>query len=211
MPRQTKVAVLLIQGDFEVHKSGCQDIKRSMSKAGNYFTEPVTPGVTTEYDMVLSLWADQIDEAVGPAPDYHYQTEAQAVETSFRHAVKFHGCLKGLVLPFALPDEPKPEPRRKAAPRRDVKAVTERAKRDEPKPKPAPAANGNGKLTREQKQQLADAVVAAAAKLLVNVSTRPDGDPEVVGQTIAQWLHHLPVNRDNWPAELPKPQRSDWA
>jgi hypothetical protein len=85
--------------------------------------------------------------------------------------------------------------------------------KSEPKPEPASEKSANRSVKREAKQDLATRVALAIAPILKEL----DGTivlegmtREEAGQNLANWIHHLPVRRQDWPAELPKPDRSNW-
>jgi hypothetical protein len=67
--------------------------------------------------------------------------------------------------------------------------------------KPAKVQTPKGPSKNELKRQLADRVVAAIGAIEMT---------EDEAKTVSQWIHHLPVNRENWPASLPTPDRSNW-
>ena len=238
----TKVAVLLVQGDFEVHRADCSDLKKSMAQANNYFTHEVAPG-DTEYDVIASLWDDQIEESVGEGN--HYATEEDAIHASYQYATKFHPCVSEIISPMpalTIKIQPSPPKRTRRTTKRSPKpgvtntvpakkpltkvqarkmASDAAARNSEQAKKPSergatpatPAANG--KLTREQKRQLAHAIVTAADCVMDQL----DGvglkgvDQDEAARTVTQWLHHLPVDH-GWFVQtmkyLPKPDRSDW-
>jgi hypothetical protein len=230
------LAVLLVDGDFELHKPGCRNIKQSMARAGNYFTIKIGAGYVpaTEYDIIADLWSDQIAECTGKGG--HYPTEYEAIYASFQHATKFHSCCAKYIgkLPAYKAPVPNGTPgpadlagvggksrqRQTAAQKRQAKNMADAKAKPKPKPKakpkptvkPVPAATQNGaaRLTRGQKTELATAVVRAAAEVLGDSVVMAGLGKDEAAKVVSHWLHHLPADRAAWPQSLPRPDRSDW-
>ncbi len=195
------LTVFLINGDFEVHTAGCRDIARTVKsgRVGNRFNIKVgDAGLDpTEYAVIADLWSDIISENVPET----YSTEAKAV-ASYADNTKFYDCVKVL--------EPLGKPKAKTGqklgtgPKAAVSQPMGSGNRETPKPSVKQAA----------KRDLATAVVMAAAAVAKDPGAYgldlADISQDEAAKMVAQWLHHLPVNRDNWPAALPKPDRSDW-
>jgi hypothetical protein len=201
-----------------VHKAGCADIKKAIATAtSHYLTD-----TESQKDAALDFWSDFIAE--------ESMTETQAIEQT-----GFAPCTKGLpVVPNGTPGpealgklfpigtgsktrkrQPKPASATKGTvtniKARRTRKATPKPTGSQPKPTPAPAPKPT-KLSREQKTQLATVIVTAAASVMDQL----DGvglkgvSQEDAAKCVAQWLHHLPVDRARWPKELPKPDRSDW-
>lgn len=79
---------------------------------------------------------------------------------------------------------------------------------------PSKAAK-SGSAKRDAKRELATGAILALAAYFADLA---DDSPALAGlsraeagQTMANWVHHLPANRETWAAsELPTPDRSDW-
>lgn len=74
-------------------------------------------------------------------------------------------------------------------------------------------SNARQATRRTAKQDLATRVAIALGALLSDLegSAALEGMTlEEAGQTLANWIHHLPVDRSAWPASLPRPDRSNW-
>jgi hypothetical protein len=112
--------------------------------------------------------------------------------------------------PKAAPKAAKPTPAKPATPkatpeREPLGAASMRAT--------AAKANGNGDakaIKRAAKQEIARRAVQAVADAMA-------GEDASTKQDAANWIHHLPTGNVNgagsarwWPANLPRPDRSDW-
>jgi hypothetical protein len=116
--------------------------------------------------------------------------------------------------------KPKATPR-KAAPKATAKAAPAKAAPKAPKaePKAAPAEPkvdqraAKQELVRIALQAMADAVGRANGLKKTAYLAAFDGDEAL--QIVSQMTHHFPTGRNDdgnrwWPANLPKPDRSDW-
>jgi hypothetical protein len=209
---ELRLLTALLLNDFEVHAIGCADIKRTVAKGKvqNQFNFRAAD----EHDAVYELYSDQIDESVGD----QYPDEEAAI-TGFAAGIKFHPCCRLQWNGSAVKAKPvSPSRQRQTAAQRkqaaNMKAAKSAADRDVKaavlRQRAKDKATTAVKLTREQKQKLANAVVKAASEVLGDTMVVNGMSPELAGQTVAQWLHHLPVDRALWPETLPKPDRSDW-
>jgi hypothetical protein len=216
-----KLTALLLN-DFEVHAMGCADIKKTVAKGKvqNRFNFRAV----NEHDAVYELYSDQIDESVGDGEGFMYATEEEAI-TAYAGSIRFFPCCK-----LEWGGTPvKAKSTAKSTADRDVKAAVlrQRKAKDDAKTQSAKltkgeydvdakyVANGNGKLTREQKQQLAHAILTAADCVMDQLDGvgLKDVSQDVAAKTVAQWLHHLPVDHEWYVTSmkyLPKPDRSDW-
>lgn len=161
-PKSFDYVFVLRHGDsnFEVHKPGCADIKKTQTD----YAQPAAGTATSYAEMVRDLWSDQIAEH--EAPDAEKDTDEWVLK-HFDVDIDVKPCLR-------IPGAPKATP---------AKAVAEK---------------------RNAKRELATDLIEAVGKFAATLS-----DDEK--KTIAQWLHHLPADRERWVASgLPKPDRSDW-
>ena len=166
--KPVKLTVLLVDGDFEVHKAGCQQTRAPRTGLPRWGNKFAWQG-TDEREIVLGLWDGQIAES-------DYANDADKAYDVYSSAVLFQDCV-------SLPG----------------------AKTSKPKPKPA-----STKMTREQKTELATAVVRAAAEVLGDSVVMNGLSKDEAAKAVSHWLHHLPADRAAWPQILPKPDRSDW-
>lgn len=186
-------ALLMASGpSFEIHAVGCADIKRTVAKGKvqNRFNFKAE----TEHDAVYDVYSDQIDESVGD----RYHTTDEAIE-GFAADVHFNGCCQLQWAPTTTP-----------AKSGQKLGFEPGAAKSTPM-----ASNGTAKLTRDQKRQLAHAILTAADSVMDQLSGvgLKGVDQDEAAKTVAQWLHHLPVDHEWYVTTmkyLPKPDRSDW-
>jgi hypothetical protein len=69
--------------------------------------------------------------------------------------------------------------------------------------RPARSANGAGR--NERKREIATGLVLAIAEY-----AEANNLSESERQSVANLIHHFPLDREMWPAELPIPDRSNW-
>lgn len=197
--KESKVKHLtaLLLNDFEVHAVGCADIAKTVrkGKVQNRFNFKAE----SEHDAVAFLYDDQIAENVAGGD---YPDEEAAIK-AYSGWVKFLPCCQ---LQWGTPDGVKPNDVGRADHRKaQAKQVANMAKA-----KNAAKSNGKSKLTRDQKRELATALVRAAAEVLGDSVVMNGMNPDEAARNISHWLHHLPADRTAWPQVLPKPDRSDW-
>lgn len=181
----TKVRYFLTYaGQTEVHAMTCSTgrTRAKNPQVSQYDpSHPATDEVSSRVVFIRRFWADQIAESEEDVTE-----DAALMTSSYAGATEFHKCLD------FLPD---------GITTAKVKAQA---------------------VKREAKQALATFLVtamAAAVELMLggdavaaeqNAVVLKGMTEDEIRKAAAHWVHHLPVNRDAWPATLPKPDRSDW-
>jgi hypothetical protein len=92
-PKGMDIAFVLVNGDFQVHKAGCADIKQELAKS-DYANAPVEHHETEE-SVVRSLWDDIIGDDF--PPDKHDDATVEFLhKNGLVGATHFHPCTKAL-------------------------------------------------------------------------------------------------------------------
>jgi len=181
-----EVRYVLTNGDFEVHTPSCPQLKRDLAKSD--YEKPGTVVAVSREDAVRFLWDDQIAEAftqpVNPdEPDGDHESYEPTTDELAEHGYFEATHFHGRCLSKILPD-------------------------------PTSTAKVKSTVKRDAKRALADLVVAAIAEVLngeLPAAVLAGMTVDEAKRITVQQIHHLPVNRDNWPETIPTPDRSDWA
>lgn len=186
----TKVIYFLMSsGQCEVHTPDCSTGRRHAKSSKNQYGDDIGRiSVPSRLAFVRDFWNDQICES--EEGESHWMLDSNLESSVYDGEVSFHEtCLKDLVQSIQVVEEPAPP----------AKPVT--AKRD-------------------AKRALATLLVTALADAVAKLDDDANAEEfaailsgmsrEEAKRCASQWFHHLPVNREEWPAVLPKPDRSDW-
>lgn len=89
-----KVTVIRLNGDENIHRTGCGDIKRAQQRHGIFADEP--------WDMTVKSWRDCAEQywgdiATDTAPDN--TPEWLTAVKSLHNGSHFHACLNGMGIP----------------------------------------------------------------------------------------------------------------
>lgn len=202
-PKKTPVDVLVLlmpsgDADFIIHEKGCKSYARDKGRSSyKGLQDYELTQVANQLEVIREVWSDQIAEQWDEDPknadtDYGTAPWAWLVANGYVGSVKFHSCLDG------LPQQAK-----------------------------APAKGAGAK--KAAKAELAGVLIESVAFMLdslleANMADSEDPyaaplatitagfkDDAEVRQCVAQWLHHIPADRERWAASgMAIPDRSDW-